>query len=468
MSKSVNLQADFTPTKRFFVEMLTRDIDLEDAILDLLDNCLDGVARSRKIDPDNIQYKGYWVKIKFSKDGFEISDNCGGIPIESVNYAFRMGRPTEAPKENLPTVGVYGIGMKRSIFKIGRHCVIKTKHDENDSFNVVIDEKWLSSDKDWKIKVQKTLDFGDVTGTTINITKLIPSISEKFSNKAFSTGLINKVIYAYSYILAKGFEVEINNEKINPNPITIRYESLNQNGRLIQPYIYKATIDEVDVKLIVGFNRPLPTQTEFDVDANEPKNRTEDAGWTIVCNDRIVVYRDKSELTGWGVDFARYHTQFISISGIVYFTSKNPEKLPITTTKRGIDVSSALFLKVRRQIIEGTKIFIDYTNKWKGAELIKESNTRLNKAEVANPLEIIKLFSSKPEKWVNVKNRNNEEKFTPSLPIPSFSQEDVKRIAFSKSEDQIEVVANYFSLEEFTPNQVGERCFDFIHSECIK
>ncbi|MEL6260324.1 MAG: hypothetical protein AAFR12_04585 [Cyanobacteria bacterium J06626_6] len=33
------------PTKTFFVDMLTRDIDLKDAILDLLDNCIDGIQR---------------------------------------------------------------------------------------------------------------------------------------------------------------------------------------------------------------------------------------------------------------------------------------------------------------------------------------------------------------------------------------------------------------------------------------
>ena len=35
------------PVKSFFVEMLTRDIDLVDAILDLLDNCVDGILRLR-------------------------------------------------------------------------------------------------------------------------------------------------------------------------------------------------------------------------------------------------------------------------------------------------------------------------------------------------------------------------------------------------------------------------------------
>ena len=135
--------------------MLTRDIDLEDAILDLLDNCLDGVARSQKKDPDDIDYNGYWVKIEFDKSSFVIHDNCGGIPSDSAEYAFRMGRPADAPQENLATVGVYGIGMKRSIFKIGRHCNITTNHSDTDSFSVEIDEDWLNSDHNWKIPLQK-------------------------------------------------------------------------------------------------------------------------------------------------------------------------------------------------------------------------------------------------------------------------------------------------------------------------
>lgn len=44
----VAAKAQGAPTKEFFVGMLTRDIELSDAILDLLDNCLDGVVRQRK------------------------------------------------------------------------------------------------------------------------------------------------------------------------------------------------------------------------------------------------------------------------------------------------------------------------------------------------------------------------------------------------------------------------------------
>ena len=39
---------DASPVKSFFVTMLTRDISLSDAILDLLDNCVDGILRKKK------------------------------------------------------------------------------------------------------------------------------------------------------------------------------------------------------------------------------------------------------------------------------------------------------------------------------------------------------------------------------------------------------------------------------------
>src|SRR5260221_2749831 len=104
------------PTKRFFVEMLTRDIELQDAILDLLDNCVDGILRSTKDKHgkrDSQPYRGYWARITLNEKKFQIVDNCGGIPLAlAKKYAFMMGRPEDEGDSDVPTVGMYGIGMK--------------------------------------------------------------------------------------------------------------------------------------------------------------------------------------------------------------------------------------------------------------------------------------------------------------------------------------------------------------------
>ena len=72
--------------------MLTKDIELTRAIIDLVDNCIDGARRLR---PKG-NYKGLYTRIETTKEYFKIVDNCGGISIElACKYAFRFGRPPE-------------------------------------------------------------------------------------------------------------------------------------------------------------------------------------------------------------------------------------------------------------------------------------------------------------------------------------------------------------------------------------
>ena len=68
MTKPSADQAQASPTKRFFVSMLTRDISLADAILDLLDNCLDGAMRLA--NGGAVDYAKHFVKIEIAEDHF--------------------------------------------------------------------------------------------------------------------------------------------------------------------------------------------------------------------------------------------------------------------------------------------------------------------------------------------------------------------------------------------------------------
>ena len=90
---------DASPVKSFFVSMLTRDIKLEEAILDLLDNCIDGILRSG-VGKDARPYEGFEASIEFNAQSFSISDNCGGIPWNLHERAFRMGRPPQRDQDD--------------------------------------------------------------------------------------------------------------------------------------------------------------------------------------------------------------------------------------------------------------------------------------------------------------------------------------------------------------------------------
>ena len=103
------------PTKEFFIEMLVRDIALNRAIIDLVDNSVDGARRKC---PKG-KYDGLWIEITADKGKFEIKDNCGGISLETARfYAFRFGRP-KGMEATPHSVGQFGVGMKRALFKLG-------------------------------------------------------------------------------------------------------------------------------------------------------------------------------------------------------------------------------------------------------------------------------------------------------------------------------------------------------------
>src|ERR1700730_15538084 len=162
------------PTKRFFVEMFTRDVELDEAILDLLDNSVDGVLRLRGYQSDaESPYSGCHAHLKLSDKEFTISDNGGGIPEDIVETAFRLGRPFGMKEErNLPMVGVYGIGMKRAIFKLGRECTVVSRTKES-GFSVTFPQSWFTAEDKWEVPIERLPGDAKNPGTTITVKHLL-------------------------------------------------------------------------------------------------------------------------------------------------------------------------------------------------------------------------------------------------------------------------------------------------------
>ena len=451
---------DASPVKSFFIEMLTRDIDLVDAILDLLDNCVDGILRQRKNRSGEMPYKEFKAEIKFNEKSFSISDNCGGISRKHCDYAFRMGNVCESRDRDVPTIGVYGIGMKRAIFKIGKHCLISTQKQQ-DCYEVEIKPEWIADQGDWKLPIKsKSPEFDKKGGTKIVIDELNEGIAIRFgegSKEAFTSELTEKVKTHYAFILNKGFEVIINGKRVETEPTKLVF------NEKIKPFIYQTEFDDVNVFLSVGFTRPILSRRDANNQQEEARYSSEDAGWTVICNDRAVLYCDRTELTGWGeAGVPRYHTQFIAISGIVEFQSNDTAKLPTTTTKRGIDASSSLYLQVKNKMREGMKLFTAYTNHWK--EDLDESKRQIALGDPYTVDEIKKEV--KTLKMNPVTSGLKGEQFKRALPRPKPEESTKIQISYSKELDDIQTVQRYiFDEEKVSPSKVGEECFDMILEE---
>ena len=465
MTKNKYDTVDATPVKSFFVDMLTRDIELVDAILDLLDNCVDGILRQKKNSSGETPYEGFEAEIEFNEDMFSIADNCGGIPWSLHEYAFRMGKDPENRDSNLPTVGVYGIGMKRAIFKIGRQCLISTQNKEN-CYGVEITPEWIEQSDNWDLPVYESPQREKEDGTTIVIDELHHGIATRFGDEKedFSRELIRKIETHYAFIIAKGFRVIVNGQRVVPKPTKLIFvETEDEKGFAIRPYIYRTEVDGVNIFLSVGFTRPIPSQEEINDEQEEKRYSSMDAGWTIICNDRAVLYCDRTELTGWGdAGVPRYHTQFIAISGIVEFQSNDASKLPMTTTKRGIDASSSLYLQVKNKMREGMRVFTNFTNQWKGKGDASQEYIDSGKALA---LDDTKTKSEKL-KLNPVRSGLRGMQFMPKLPRPEPDPSSKKQISYSRDLEEIQIVQNYlFNGNSVTPSQVGEKCFDEILRE---
>ena len=139
-------------------------------------------------------------------------------------------------------------------------------------------------------------------GTKVCITALNPGIAELWGTEgnisAFVESLKKAIQESYSLIIQKGFTIKINGKTVAANPVELLVQK-NSEKQGIRPYIFTGQYDDVSVKIAIGFYAPMASDDDID-EMNESKRSSYEAGVTVVCNDRVVLYNDKSGLTGWG------------------------------------------------------------------------------------------------------------------------------------------------------------------------
>lgn len=447
------------PTKQFFVSMLTRDISLADAILDLVDNCLDGALRIA--NGDDVDYSRHFVEINLNKDSFSILDNCGGIPRDvAKNYAFKMGRePDDGRDSDNETIGMYGVGMKRAIFKMGRDAIVKSLYG-SDALEVHISSEWLDK-KEWDSLPISTPELSsrlNEPGTHIFVSSLYPGVSRHFANEAFKNELKTSISEHFTMFLQKGFRIKVNDSEVEPVRVGVLVSETPEGPT---PFVFQRVIEDVTVSITVGLNTGGGLENDDDDFSGFERDRSSStAGWTVFCNDRAVIVGDKSRLTGWGDGIPLYHYQFSIITGIIEFRSKNAEKLPITTTKRALDTSSDIWLQSLVKMKEGMRVWINYTNAWKNHP--RSDQTQYWESSKALPLRsVIETVSVKVK---NVKSDGSFE-FNPQkqkvLPLPPTLKPSSRKVVFSRPAEEIRDVSKLlFDSFDEKPSIVGDKCFE--------
>jgi hypothetical protein len=422
-----------SPTKRFFIAVLVKDISFLDAIVELVDNSVD----SARAGGGASNLVGKSIDINYDKKQFAIKDNASGISIKQAkDYVFRFGRPKKAP----PTpgsVGEFGVGMKRALFKIGSYFEVES-WTKGEHLRVVVDvAKWESEPEkgptDWTFPMVVAEKNSGQAGPGTHITaKKLPQYSvQQLSSATFGTQLMLTLKHAHTQSLNDGLTITVNGQNVAAEVATLL------SSDEIKPIKYSQTI-QVSKKTVV---------VRMMVGVGEAKLAK--AGWYVFCNGRQIEQAEKTEKTGWNTALEddqktpRVHWQFRRFRGYLFFDSDAQDALPWNTTKTGLDVEALAFRRVKNEMLSAMRQVIDFLNQV-DAESDSEGDTQLESA-LKSASEV--ALRSLPE------NRNFVFKASANRP------EKKMRISYAVKASVGEMVKE--SLGVSANREVGERTFDY-------
>lgn len=429
---------DAHPEKDFFITILIKDIELPRAIIDLVDNSLDG---ARRIKGQDGPYDGLTIRLEVTPELFRIADNCGGIDVEIARkYAFRFGRPKDM-KKTTRSVGQFGVGMKRAIFKLGKQFKV-TSICDNSNFELSVNvDEWRESDK-WEYEFSEvqvgTQNDPEALGTVIEVTNLHEIVSKDFSLEKFQAKLLKEIQEAHIESINKGLAITLNGIPLQIDPL----EFLKSDS--IKPALREITYESVDSE------QHVQAKIFAGIGSSSPKA----AGWYIFCNGRLILGADQSSTVGWGEDdeitIPRFHNQFARFRGYLFLDSDDSGLLPWNTTKTGIDADSPLYRSLRLEMINIMRPVIDFLNQLdKEKDIPDESDRYLEKAiGKAQKLGLVSVVEDEPpENFITPKHKKIDV-----LPKEGTIQYRKSKADISKIKKILRVSSN---------REVGEKTFDY-------
>lgn len=428
------------PTKRLFLDALVSDLDVIQAIEDLVDNSVDAATRTQRKG----SFDGFSVKIQFSPDHFEIEDNCGGMSVETAeNVAFRLGRP-ETYHGHPGQIGRFGIGMKRDVFLLGKEIEVFSK-TETSSLEVEISvPKWLAKgEDDWdfpftsvkeKITVPK-----EERGTKITVTNLNHEAKQQFKDPNFHGELVDALQKAHQDSVVRGMHITVNNTPLTPQPYRLM-ESAN-----ITPAHFSLTLNghgkkAVKVRIVAGID----------------ETKARESGWYVACNGRFILVADQTIKTGWGetgaVIVPKMHGQFARFRGYAFFDCEDPIRLPWNSTKTGLNTESPVYRAARDLMISATRPVIDFLN---------EVDKELEADE--RPLnDAIEQAESRPVSTVLAESESAPRRNFKATPIRGNNDPDRPiRIAYNKPLRQVKEVRELLGTD--VNREIGSKTFDYFY-----
>lgn len=433
------IKAIASPEKRLFISLITRDITLVDAFLDLIDNSINAIIEplsgsltswddfKHLLDDENIEPKAK-IKIDVSSTEILISDNAEGIDTATAtDEIFRFGKSSQVACSR-DRLSVYGIGLKRAIFKMADRVEMSSDHVQGGfTLDLNVPEWEASTETPWSFNITARAPVTSLeTGTSVRLTSLHQDVVRRIEDGVFLDDLKKRIARTYAFYISKLVVIEVNKDRVQPVALRLGENSASSDFK----------VGGVTCNIIAGIAAANGSSTYVN----------ENAGWYVFCNGRTVIFADKTELTGWGggVGLPIFQPKHRPFMGLVFFFSTNPEALPWTTTKAAINEESAVWQDAKRQMIVVGKQITRYLDKRYGSEGTEVSPSELREAAGA-PRSALQASTNSSKAFVE--------------PVKAAPVE-TKVQYFAKKED-VTRIAKYLRRPAMSAAEVGRSTFDF-------
>ncbi|MEO5707481.1 MAG: ATP-binding protein [Alteraurantiacibacter sp.] len=353
---------DGTPEKHIFRGMIA-DYDLQTGLCELLDNALDYWAANKRKSKLKIE-----VSLESDRQIITVKDNAGGVKEADLRLLIAPGASRGSSSENL--IGIFGVGGKRAGVALGELVEIRTRHKNEATHKIRIDEDWLQTES-WDINYDECPAIG--TGCTIvEVSKLRqPFAAESIEIISKNLGEI------YGRFIDKGCEIYVNKIEILGKSFDVWSYPPDYLPRSLNFSIFPDGEGELAVTMHAGL-----------IGDRDPE--AENYGVYIYCNDRLIVKEMRERDVGYYITGeAGVPHPDASLCRVIVNLTGHAELMPWNSSKSDVNIGHPSFLQLRANIISLVSYYTKLSRRLKNTwdEFVFPHN--FGSFEVMDPSEVV-------------------------------------------------------------------------------
>lgn len=409
-----------TPSKHIY-DALIQDIDVNQAISDLIDNAID----NWKIEG---QEGKLLIYMEMNHNVIKIKDVSGGIDENTLPYILMPGGRREISREGIK--GIWGVGSKRALFSLGKKIAISTRKQGGKGLVLKVDENWFRTDEGddkWTIEYEEDTSLEEGI-TIIEITELkVPLYPQYISS-------LRKHIARTYHDEIKDGTVEIS---FNGEVITIYPEIPWAKSEYAPPARYVTDIS------VSGNGRVL----NFEMTAGVMLKPGEAYSYGIdfIGNKRVILQNNLDARMGFDADNLGFPHPTINRFKAIVRVNGDSRDIPWNSAKSDINTNHPMYVPIVDLVVQVSRQYTSFLRK------NYEVTSKLfgNLAEQSD-IEDVSFEYGKEFRRV-VKDFEEKEKLIP--------------IRFAVPQDEYTELVQGFGLEKGTGKQVGLFIFDKVLKE---